>query len=180
MPADHLNVIERALIDALRAPPSNAWSVGDITVFGQFPETSEVEYPCIIVEHVANGLETQFMGQQATFGSGSSPSEKTAEIYGIGFDIWVACNKESSMSIIPPPGTGSAVDYKQRRLINYLQLQVANILMDVDFETLTPYLTEVTERHFQGFKNLTYDATLEVWAARTSMLVNFKNYRGNP
>jgi len=52
--------------------------------------------------------------------------------------------------------------------------------MDVDFETLTPYLTEVTERHFQGFKNLTYDPTLEVWAARTSLLVNFKNYRGNP
>ena len=61
-----------------------------------------------------------------------------------------------------------------------MQLQVANILMDLDFETLTPYMTEVTERHFQGFRNITYNPNLETWSARTSMLITFKNYRGNP
>ena len=64
MPADHLNVIERALIDTLRNPSSSPWSSGDVTVFGQFPETEDIKYPCIIVEHVANGIETQFIGQR--------------------------------------------------------------------------------------------------------------------
>jgi len=180
MPADHLNVIERSLIDAFRNPSSSPWASGAVTVFGQFPETEDIKYPCIIVEHVANGLETQFMGQKATFGSGSSATDKTAELYGVGFDIWIACDKETSLDVVPPPGTGSAVKYKQRRLMNYMELQVANILMDLDFETLTPYMTEVTDRHFQGFRNINYNAQLEVWSARTSMMIVFKNYRGNP
>jgi len=180
MPADHLNVIERSLIDTMRNPPAAPWPSGSVSVFGQFPETSDIKYPCIIVEHVANGIETQFVGQKTTFGSGSSLSSKDGELYGVGFDIWVACDKESELSVIPPPGTGSAVKYKQRRLLNYMQLQVANLLMDLDFETLTPYMTEVTERHFQGFRNISYNSNLETWSARTSMLITFKNYRGNP
>ena len=171
MPADHLNVIERALIDELRNPTGSPWPSGSVTVFGQFPETSEIKYPCIIIEHVANGLETQFIGQKATFGSGST--EKTSEIYGMGFSIWVAVDKESSISVVPP-GEAEAVQYKQRRLINYLQQQVANILMDVVFDAT---LTEVIERHFQGFRNMTYDSSREVWAARTSLLITFLNYR---
>jgi hypothetical protein len=91
----------------------------------------------------------------------------------MGFSIWVAVDKESSISIVPP-GEGSAVSYKQRRLINYLQQQVANILMDVVFDAT---LTEVIERHFQGFRNMTYDSSREVWAARTSLLITFLNYR---
>ena len=155
MPADHLNVIERKLIDELRTnfPAAS----GSVTVFGQFPETSEITYPCIIVEHVANGLETQFMGQKASFGSDST--EKTAEVYGMGFSIWVAVDKDSSLSVVPP-GEGAAVSYKQRRLINYLQQQVANVLMDVEFDAS---LTEVIERHFQGFRNITYEPSREVW-----------------
>ncbi len=56
---DHLNVIERKLIDNLRTgtytsgsrgSTATAWSSGDVTVFGQFPETEDVKYPCIIVE----------------------------------------------------------------------------------------------------------------------------------
>jgi len=169
MPADHLNVIERKLVDELRNPTGSPWPSGSVTVFGQFPETADIKYPCIIVEHVANGLETQFMGQKATFGG----QEETAEIYGMGFSIWVACQKESTLSVIPPGGA-EAVQYKQRRLINYLQQQVANILMDVEFD---PDLTEVLERHFQGFRNMTYEPSREVWAARTSLLVTFLNYR---
>ena len=111
MPADHLNVIERSLIDTLRNPSASPWSSGDVTVFGQFPETEEIKYPCIIVEHVANGIETQFIGQKTTFGSGSSLTTKDGELYGIGFDIWIACHKESTISVIPPPG-----DWKRRRL----------------------------------------------------------------
>ena len=68
--ADHLNVIERLLIDNLRTGTYNttagigsgsAWDSGDITVFGQYPEPEDIKYPCIIVDMVANGIEEQFM-----------------------------------------------------------------------------------------------------------------------
>ncbi|MDP6587560.1 MAG: hypothetical protein QF535_23135, partial [Anaerolineales bacterium] len=93
MATDHLNVIERKLIDNLRAGTynttagigsGNAWSDGDITVFGQFPETEDAKYPCIIVEMVAHGIEQQFMGQLITSGG----SDAIGELYGVGFNLY--------------------------------------------------------------------------------------------
>ena len=55
---DHINNIERALIDTLRSGTYNttagigsgsAWASGNVTVFGQFPTTDQVKYPCIMV-----------------------------------------------------------------------------------------------------------------------------------
>ena len=78
MANDHLNVIERQLIDTMRSGNYNttagigsgsAWVSGNVKVFGQFPDTDEVEYPCIVIEMVANGMEEQFMGQDLTYGA---------------------------------------------------------------------------------------------------------------
>jgi len=70
--------------------------------------------------------------------------------------------------------TGGSTKYKQRRLINYLMLNSANILMDTDFSTTD---TEVDERHFSGFKDIGYDPKLEHWVAVASMVIVFKNTR---
>ena len=57
MAPDHINNVERQLIDNLRAGTYNtnagigsgsAWSTSDVTVFGQFPTTDQTKYPCII------------------------------------------------------------------------------------------------------------------------------------
>ena len=115
---DHLNNIERVLIENLRTGTydgGTAWSSSDVKVFGQFPETEDVEYPCIVVEMVANGIEEQFLGQKL--------EGTTGEIYGIAFNIHVACDINSSISV-------SGTPYKQRRLINYLMLNCDNVLMD--------------------------------------------------
>ena len=79
MANDHLNEIERKLVDNLRSgtystiagvDSGSAWSDGDVKVFGQFPEPEYGNYPCIILEMAANGIEEQFVGQKV--GSGSS------------------------------------------------------------------------------------------------------------
>lgn len=172
MATDHLNVIERKLIDNLRAGTYNttagtgsgsAWSDGDITVFGQFPETEDATYPCIIVEMVAHGIEQQFMGQLITSGS----SQVIGELYGVGFNIYCMVKQDSSMTV-------STVPYKQRRLINYLMLNCANVVMDCDF---TGTDTEVEERHYTGFREIGYNADLEIWLGKTSMVIMFKNTR---
>ena len=177
---DHLNNVEQALIDNLRTGTYNtitgdvktaatAWSDGDITVYGQFPTTEEVKYPCIITEMVANGMETQFMGQRLTSGSSSS----MGELYGVGFNIYLMVDRESSFT---PGSPLSTAPYRQRRLLNYLMLNSANILIDMDLQGASPS-TEVVERNYSGFREMGYNPQLETWNAMASMIIVFKNSR---
>ncbi len=116
---------------------------------------------------VANGIETQFMGQRLSFGA--SDTKQIGELYGVGFNIYLIVDRDCSIT-----PTGGSTKYKQRRLINYLMLNSANILMDTDFSTTD---TEVDERHFSGFKDIGYDPKLEHWVAVASMVIVFKNTR---
>lgn len=172
MAVDHLNIVERKLIDNLRAGTYNtaagtstAWSTADVTVFGQFPSTDETKYPAIITEMSANGIEEQYFGQNLTFG-GSETAAK-GELYGVGFKIHLLVDRDSSITIDGEP-------YKERRLLNYLMLNSANVLMDVDYNATT---TEVVERHFTGFTDIGYNPDLEIWAAMATMVIVFKNNR---
>ena len=172
MPVDHLNIVERKLIDNLRtgtyntaAGTANAWSDSDVTVFGQFPTTTEVQYPAIVSEMNANGLETQFMGQNITFG-GSDTAAK-GELYGVAFKIHIAVDRASTITVSGEP-------YKERRLLNYLMLNCANVLMDCDFSATN---TEVVQRNYTGFQDIGYNSDLEVWAATANMIIVFKNNR---
>ena len=171
MPVDHLNIVERKLIDNLRtgtyntaAGTSTAWTSSDVTVFGQFPSTDETKYPAIITEMSANGIEEQYFGQNLTFG-GSDTAAK-GELYGVGFKIHLLVDRDSSITVDGP--------YKERRLLNYLMLNCANVLMDVDYSATT---TEVVERHFTGFTDIGYNPDLEIWAAMATMVIVFKNNR---
>jgi len=170
MPVDHLNIVERKLIDNLRtgtyntaAGTSTAWTSSDVTVFGQFPTTDQTKYPCIVTEMVANGIEQQFMGQNISFGT----DEKKGELYGVGFNIYLMVDRDCSITIDGEP-------YKERRLINYLMLNSANVLMDCNFSATN---TEVVERHFSGFRDIGYNPDLETWNAMASMVIVFKNNR---
>ena len=118
--ADFINTIERAIIDQLRT------DFAGFNVFGQYPSQVDIKYPCIVVEQIANGTDIQFMGQNTTFGG----SEKTGEIYGLGFRFHLLVDKASKASITPDGGSSTEV-YKQRRLLNWAMLNVANTLMDL-------------------------------------------------
>tara|TARA_R100001443_G_scaffold101909_1_gene109864 strand:- start:73 stop:591 length:519 start_codon:yes stop_codon:yes gene_type:complete len=172
MPVDHLNIVERKLIDNLRTGTYNttggtstAWSSSDVTVFGQFPSTTDVKYPAIVTEMSANGLETQFMGQKLTFGA--SNTEAVGELYGVAFRINIAVDRASSITVSGEP-------YKERRLLNYLMLNCANVLMDTDFSSTN---TDVVQRNYTGFQDIGYNPDLEIWAATANMIIVFKNNR---
>jgi hypothetical protein len=172
MPVDHLNIVERKLIDNLRTGTYNttggtstAWSSSDVTVFGQFPSTTDVKYPAIVTEMSANGLETQFMGQKLTFGA--SNTEAVGELYGVAFRINIAVDRASTITVSGEP-------YKERRLLNYLLLNCANVLMDTDFSSTN---TDVVQRNYTGFQDIGYNPDLEIWAATANMIIVFKNNR---
>lgn len=161
--ADFINTIERAIIDQLRTDFSG------FTVYGQYPSQVDVTYPCIVVEQIANGADTQFYGQNTTFGG----SEKTGEVYGLGFRFHLIVDKASSKSI-SPDGGGSAEVYKQRRLLNWAMLNVANTLMDITFDATK---VQVIERRFNGFSEVGYEPQLELWGSTATMMVTFENFR---
>ena len=174
MAPNHLNNIEKVLIDNLRDGTYNttagigsgsAWTDADVTVFGQFPTTDETKYPCIITELVANGIETQFMGQNLTDITGSAAK---GELYGMGYNIYLMVDRASSITVGTP--------YRERRLLNYLMLNCANVLTDCDFTNISPE-TEVEERHFSGFREIGYNPQLETWVALASVVIVFKNTR---
>ena len=187
-PPDHLNNIERALIDKLRlgtyrtaTSTATAWADTDVTVYGQYPSTDDVNYPSIITEMVANGMEQQFMGQKLTNNAGT---DARGELYGVGFNIHIMVDSESSITVTNTTSGGDvAQPYRQRRLLNYLMLNCANILMDLDFSDITkgatgtPAATEVDQRMFSGFRDLAYNPDLDLWMATASMVVVFKNSR---
>lgn len=165
---DHLNYIERTLIDNLRTgtyktatSTATAWGSDEVKVFGQFPEAEEAEYPCIIVQMVANGIEEQFLGMRMG-------DNERGELYGAAFQIHCIANSESTLS------TGDGAGYKQRRLLNYMMLAAANIINDCNF---VPTSTEVVSRYHTGFKEIGYDPTLELYGATTGMIIVFKNDR---
>lgn len=104
MANDHINTIERKLIDNLRTgtystiagvDSGSAWSSGDVTVFGQFPLPEDIKYPCIVVEMVANGIEEQFAGQRVSSGS----SEAIGEMYGVGYRIQLGVDNLSAITV---------------------------------------------------------------------------------
>ena len=176
MAPDHLNNLERQLIDNLRDGTYNttagigsgsAWDPADVTVFGQFPTTDQTKYPCIITEMIANGIQEEFMGQDITYGG----SAAKGELYGVGFRVHIAVDRDSSITV-------SGAPYKERRLLNYLMINCANVIMDCDFigsEATTD--TEVVQRIFSGFQDVGYNPELEIWAAMATMVIVFKNNR---
>ena len=100
------------------------------------------------------------MGQNLTFG-GSDTAAK-GELYGVGFKIHVLVDRDSSITIDGEP-------YKERRLLNYLMLNSANVLMDVNYNSTT---TEVVERHFTGFTDIGYNPDLENLGSHGGTMVN--------
>lgn len=156
---DYINIVERAIIDDLRDKYPNA------SVYAQFPEAAALEFPAIILELNASGVDEKFMGEGMTFGGSSGKGE----IYGLAYRIHIMVERNTSMDV-------SGTAYKQRRLLNYLMLNIANNINDLTFVADD---VEVVERHLRNWEDVGYAAGLELWGATTSYLVYFKNYRSS-
>jgi len=162
MANDFINLIERAIIDELRG------IFPECSIYGQYPEAVNASWPAIILEMVGSGTEQKFMGKKVTFGA--SNTQTTGEIYGVAYVIHLIIDKDSQVNV---DNSGTIEGYKQRRLLNYLMLNVANAIQDMSF----PSTIEITERHLQTWTDIGFAADLELWGATATMTVLFENYR---
>ena len=133
---DFLNVIERKLIDDLRKffnlHTGGSYPNKDVVkVYGEFPEAEELKFPAVVVEQVGSGTEEKMVGESVTFGG----TTYQGELYGVAYIINILIDKESSFIIgTSPQGTANA-EYKQRRLLNWMMLNIANTINSIDWAT---------------------------------------------
>ena len=166
-PKDFINDIERAIIDQLRL------TFTDAHIYGQYPEAVDLEYPAIISEITSSGLFDKFMGEQISFGE----EDKIGEVVGILFTYHLVIDKESELSVTQDDE--SVVVYKGRRLLNYLMLNVANVLTDMGSDRGGEWYegTEVLQQDLNNWSDVGYDPALEMYGASAVYMIAFKNHR---
>jgi len=165
MAKDFLNVIERALMMGV-SDKINSSVTGDIHVFGEFPDTEDLKLPAIVVQQIASGFEEQLMGQAQTFGGASG----TGEIYGVAYTFHIIIEKDTEITI-------GSEKYKQRRLLNWLMLNIANAVMDINWSDYQEESLDVQERHLQSWRNIGFVEELQWYGASADFLLTFSNYR---
>ena len=193
MAKDFLNVIERALmvgisdtVNTLIDDDSDAGSTAhvdayNVYVFGEFPEVSDLKFPAIVVEHTGSGFEEQFMGQDVSMGSTSG----TGETYGASYTIHIIVDQENHIKVksanagVTGKKAAAVADviYRQRRLLNWLMLNVANAIMDIDFDVYEEEETQVLERHLNSWQSVGYIPDLQWYGASADFSITFTNIR---
>ena len=171
MAKDFLNVIERALMMGV-SDTINDVVTGDVFVYGEFPETEDLKFPALIVQHTGSGFEEQFIGQKTTLGSVG-----TGEIYGVSYAIHIITDKESQIQVVSGASSASNVYYKQRRLLNWLMLNVSNAVADINYSTYEEEDTQIIERHLESWQNVGFIPDLQWYGATADFLLTFTNFR---
>ena len=167
MAKDYLNIIERALMMGV-SDKINAAVTGDIYIHGQFPETEDVKFPSVIIQQTSSGFEEKYFGEKVTFGSDSTSS--SGEAYGMSFLIHIIVDKDTEVTI----GSDS---YKQRRLVNWLMLNIANAIMEIEWTDYQEEELQILERHLQQWRDIGYVETVQWYGATAEFQIYFLNKR---
>ena len=182
MAKDHLNLIERALMTGISDKLNAATADGDdIYVFGQFPETEELKFPAVVVQLIASGFAERYFGDQVTFGSSSNETTSgSGEAYGCTYLIHLFVDSETEITLTNVPniksGTSTIV-YKQRRLVNWLMLNIANAVMEIDWDVYEEDELEILERHLAQWRDIGFMPTAQWYGATAEFELYFLNLR---
>ena len=182
MAKDHLNVIERALMMGISDQINGATASGsDVHVYGQFPETEDLQFPAIVVQLVSSGFEEQYFGQNVTFGSTSNnTSTGSGEVYGATFLVHLFVDKDTEISVASTPiksGGSATIVYKQRRLVNWLMLNIANSVMEIDWDVYEEDELEILERHLEQWRDIGFMPQAQWYGATAEFSLAFLNLR---
>jgi hypothetical protein len=182
MAKDYLNLIERALMMGISDKVNGQTASGDdIYIYGQYPNTEELKFPAVIVQQVSSGHEEKFYGESVTFGdSDNTTSSGSGEVYGIGFLVHLFIDKDSEISVTSnriKNGASETIIYKQRRLLNWLMLNIANAVMDIDWEDYEEDELEVVERHLAQWRDIGFFPTAQWHGATAEFQIYFLNLR---
>jgi hypothetical protein len=182
MAKDHLNVIERALMMGISDQINGATATNnDVHVYGQFPETEDLRFPAVVVQLVSSGFEEQYFGQSVTFGSTSNnTSSGSGEVYGATFLVHLFVDRDTEISVTSTPiktGSAATIVYKQRRLVNWLMLNIANAVMEIDWDVYEEDELEILERHLEQWRDIGFMPEAQWYGATAEFSLAFLNLR---
>ena len=182
MAKDHLNIIERALMTGISDKLNGATLDGsDIYVFGQFPETEELKFPAVVVQLVASGFAEKYFGDQITFGNTSNTtSSGSGEAYGCTYLVHLFVDNDTEISVTAnsiKTGSSSTIVYKQRRLVNWLMLNIANAVMSINWDVYEEDELEILERHLAQWRDIGFMPTAQWYGATAEFELYFLNLR---
>ena len=138
-------------------------------VYGAFPESSQIQFPAIVVQQVASGFEEKFFGDTVTFGSDTTTS--SGEVYGMTFLIHIFTDEKT---VIP---FGSNARYGQRRLTNWMMMNIANVIQGLDWAVYQEQELEVIERHLNQWRDIGYMPQAGWYGATAEFDIFFLNKR---
>jgi hypothetical protein len=169
MAKDYLNVIERALMMGISDKINTDIDANqNIYVYGHFPATEEVQFPAVIVQLMATGFDEQFFGQSATFGSGGTTG--TGEVYGTAYAVHILIDKDTEIAI-------GSDKYKQRRLLNWMMLNIANYVVDINWDVYEEEELEILDRSLDSWNDIGYLEEFQWYGATAQFTIHFKNHR---
>ena len=182
MAKDHLNIIERALMMGISDKLNGATDAGnDIYVYGQFPETEELRFPAVVVQLVGSGFAEKYFGEKITFGDTSNTtSSGSGEAYGATYliHLFVDSDTEVTLTNVANIKSGtSTITYKQRRLINWLMLNIANAVMEIDWDVYEEDELEILERHLAQWRDIGFMPQSQWYGATAEFELYFLNLR---
>ncbi len=122
-----------------------------------------------MVQQVASGFEEKFFGDSVTFGSDTTTS--SGEVYGMTFLIHIFTDEET---IIPLGNTGR---YGQRRLTNWMMLNIANAIQGLDWAVYQEQELEVIERHLNQWRDIGFMPQSQWYGATAEFSLAFLNKR---
>ena len=101
---------------------------------------------------------------------GDTFGDTAGEIYGINYNIHIICDRDSEINI------GGSV-YKQRRLLNWIMLNIANELQALDFDEYKEEDLEIINRRLLAWRDIGYMPEFQWYGASCDYSLSFKNVR---
>lgn len=183
MAKDFLNIIERALIMGISDKVNTQTATGDdIYVYGQYPETEELNFPAVVVQQVASGFQEKYFGENVTFGdqSNTGATSGSGEVYGVAFLVHLFVDKDTTISVNSnriKNNASETIVYKQRRLLNWLMLNIANAVMEINWDDYEEDELEVLERTLAQWRDIGYFPSAQWHGATAEFELYFLNLR---
>jgi hypothetical protein len=99
------------------------------------------------------------------------------EIYGVAYTIHIITEKDTEITIDTTGNGTPDTIYKQRRLLNWLMLNIANAVIDISWDDYQEEELDVHERHLRQWRNIGFMKDLQWYGASADFLLTFSNYR---
>ena len=95
----------------------------------------------------------------------------------MGFLVHILVDKDTEITIDTTGNGTPDTIYKQRRLVNWLMLNIANAIMEINWSDYEEEELEILERHLDSWRDIGYIEAVQWYGATADFEIYFLNKR---